>query len=297
MSSAGQRHGAHQIFSALIPRMPHIRVLEGSSAVMDGTVSFLQTTLHRWETFWQCLPNLDHLDWRIPSCAFSDLSYRQALGLPFNVHTVRLTILWDYGDHPETSSRLMNLSAILCGREWQDAITCLEINTDKDEDDHPAGVVQFGNDSWPVLEEFTCVSRGIQGSFSAPNLRFIKLDIGFHHCSWRAFSDCQRLERVHVKGDCDFSSFDCCSCTRPSTLRHLFLSVGRMTEDGWFSDHQGLDSLHSVHVSFKVQHAGKVDLGAFGAGSRPVSITMEDGIFALWMPLQQDTIWHCLGPA
>lgn len=271
--------------------MAHIRVLEGSSNAKNGGVSFLQATLFRWETFWQCLPNLECLEWTVPSCALSDLGPDEALDMPAGLLSLSLTILWDNGDGPAAFPDL-HMSKALEDRSWHEQITCLTFETYDDTVDHPAGHLHFGSECWPALERLSCTSSSISGALNAPNLREIKLDISLDDILWERFADCHRLRSIYVKGDRHISTFDCRDCIWPSTLRHLFLSVCRVKENGWFSDYYGLHHLDSVHVSFNADHLAKVDLGTFAAGSRPMSISIDYGILNLWMPHQQDAMWH-----
>ena len=283
ISLAGRGYSPQQMISALLPHMQFIQDLKGGSLVNTPFDSFLRLTQTRWEMFWQCLPNLKHLDWTVPSCAFETCGPDEALGLPDNLSSLDLVVYWDHGEHGN-GALTFNISRTLEARHWHEKMSCLAFETYRDPDDHTPGDIHFGEESWPILHALSCTGSAFHGTLNAPNLTVIDLEIGPHPVIWKVFDSCQSLTSITVEGERQLSTFDCRSCTFPSTLKELFLSVGQVREDGWFTGSHGLNSLHSLHVSFVVDYIGTVNLGAFASGSKAVSITMEDGIFNLTMP-------------
>lgn len=109
---------------------------------------------------------------------------------------------------------------------------------------------------------------------------------------WKGFEACRSLRTIQITSNRQRGCFDCCACSFPSTLQHVYLSVENILEDGAFQACH-LQQLSTLHLSFKTAN-GSLDLGAFASGSRKVSIKAMNGMFDLWMPHRDDVAWRQL---
>lgn len=266
------------VFSSLVPHIPSIRMLTGSCGSF-GEKS-LQQMLARWKTFWLCLPRLQHIVWTIPSCGgmpHGDDSF----GLPSQTRGLKLYIGWDQ----QGKGAMVHLGELEMSRyHWK--VTDLII---RDAHIDSPGSIRFGDQQWPQLTLFKCICNGIYGNLEAPNLRVIVLEIGDGILDWQSFESCHNLQTVRVTSE-DSNGFLCCiNCSFPYTLQHLYLKVGKLLENGCFT--QDLSSLHTMHVSCNTDADEKVDLRAVTSHTRSVDVSVDRGRLALWMPPQHDEIW------
>lgn len=271
------------VLKALLPHATSIRTLEGSSDC-SGSDKFCQEALARWETFWLCLPALQHLVWAIPSCGLMLLEDEKAFGLPSTLMGMMLAIAWDHYLGDAKDFDLSTLEA----REYHGKTTDLTFAVIQAI--HKPAKVSLGDQEWPMLGTFKCISEGFSGKLNAPNLVVIKLDIGSARIKWQAFSLCRQLQTIRVTGQGGRGSLDCRSCTFPDTLEHLYLSVRSLHEDGCFT--QDFSSLRTMHASFRVGFSSKVDLRGVTSKQQSMDVSVDQGILALWMPPEHDAVWQ-----
>ena len=89
--------------------------------------------------------------------------------------------------------------------------------------------------------------------------------------------------------------FDCAGCTFPSSLKHLWLNVGLMQEDGCFDQTSGsLKNLQTMQVSFRV-NGSTFNLRSFlctaGAIDIKVNQDRDSAILEISMPPDDDDVW------
>lgn len=295
----------------LEPHLTSITRLVGSSIPALPSAAAYQQAMADWQAFWMCLPNLQVLRWTIPSCAVHSRTQGQAStrGLPASLETVSLAIQWDAGT-TSACTQDFHVSA-LEAHGFHSKTRRLTMEVPQGYEAHcnhltyQRACVHLGHHEWPLLDSLDFDSLSLWGTLQAPNLTILKLDTGHEALSWSAFTGCRNLRHIHVTNHGQHGIFDCRGCSFPNTVEHLYLSVGRILEDGCFSDEcsASLKRLLTLHVSFQLD-GNMVDLqaarliytlGALSARQIPliqqqqrfVSPNIEAGFFQLWMPQKQ----------
>ena len=269
-----------------------MQILQGSIYNMVLLAEPPSNPMGGWDLLGSYMSNLSALSLEVGSSGFMT-KHASCLGrLPSSLQTLDLALIWDHDEDIFDTFWLENLQP----QGLSETIRSLSLRIHEEAWIDPAEIdLGHGNCCFPMLASFDCHCINFSGQLNAPNLTSIKLET-VTECrvpiEWQCFSACRLLETVVVISESDFH---CLGCTFPSSLQHLWLSVGCMQEDGCFHQPSGsLGNLQTMHVSFRVE-GSSFSLKSFTSSAGAIDINVNElhgpSVLELFMPPQDDDAW------